>query len=105
MRREPTECERKFWSRVRDRRLGGHKFKRQMLIGGYIADFVCVERKLIVELDGGQHADNKEYDEKRDAFLRSRGFRVIRIWNVELLQSLDNVLDMLSTELNAAPSP
>jgi very-short-patch-repair endonuclease len=44
MRREPTECERKFWSRVRDRRLGGHKFKRQMLIGGYIADFVCVER-------------------------------------------------------------
>jgi very-short-patch-repair endonuclease len=60
---------------------------------------------LIVELDGGQHADNKEYDEKRDAFLRSRGFRVIRIWHVELLQNLDNVLDMLSTELNAAPSP
>ena len=105
MRRIPTEPEKLFWSRVRDRRLGGYKFKRQMAIGSYIADFVCVERKLIIELDGGQHADRKEYDEKRDAFLRSKGFRIIRVWNIDLLQNIDGVMEMLSVELDSAPSP
>ncbi len=79
MRRLPTECEKRFWWRVKDRRLAGHKFKRQVPIGSYIADFLCVERKLIVELDGGQHIDRKAYDRKRDAFLISHGYRVIRI--------------------------
>jgi len=105
MRRIPTEPEKLFWSRVRDRRLGGYKFKRQMAIGSYIADFACVERKLIIELDGGQHADRKEYDEKRDAFLRSKGFRIIRVWNIDLLQNIDGVMEMLSVELDSAPSP
>ena len=76
-----------------------------MTIVSYIADFVSVQRNLIVELDGGQHADNKEYDELRDAFSRSKGFRVIRVWNIDLLQDIDGVMEMLSIELDSAPSP
>src|SRR3954468_3804830 len=87
MRHEPVPPEKKFWSRVRDRRLGGHKFKRQILIGSYIADFVCSEQKLIVELDGGQHADHRAYDEKRDAFLTALGFRVMRVWNIDVMEN------------------
>jgi very-short-patch-repair endonuclease len=105
MRREPVECEKKFWWLVRDRRLGGHKFKRQVLIGSYIADFVCLERKLIVELDGGQHADRAAYDRRRDAFLAAKGFRVIRIWDWEFLESIDGALDMVLRELEKPPSP
>ena len=99
MRHEPVAPEKKFWSRVRDRRLGGHKFKRQVLIGTYIADFVCIERKLIVELDGGQHAERRVYDEKRDALLRAQGFRVIRVWNIDLMENIDGVMDMVLEEL------
>lgn len=79
MRREPTEAEKLFWWEVRDRRLDGHKFKRQYLVGGYIADFVCIERKLIVELDGAQHVDATEYDAKRSDTLQLLGFRVLRV--------------------------
>jgi very-short-patch-repair endonuclease len=85
--------------------LGGFKFKRQVLIGNYIADFVCVERKLVVELDGSQHANQREYDEKRDAFLEAKGFRVVRIWNMELLENPAGVLDMVLAALETAPSP
>ncbi len=105
MRREPTQCEKKFWWLVRNRRLGAHKFKRQVPIGSYIADFVCVERKIIVELDGGQHADHVAYDQARDAFLRSKGFRVIRIWDSEFLENIDGVMDMVLRELDGSPSP
>ena len=90
---------------VCDRKLGGYKFNRQVLIGNYIADFVCVERKLVVELDGGEHADRKDYDEKRDAFLRTQGFRVVRFWNIELLENPEGVLDMVLVALETAPSP
>ena len=105
MRREPTDCEKKFWYQVRDRRLGGHKFKRQVPIGSYIADFVCIDRKVIVELDGGQHADRIAYDVKRDSLLNEKGFRVIRILNVDFLENPDGVMEMLLNALDAAPSP
>jgi very-short-patch-repair endonuclease len=105
MRHRPVECEKRFWRLVRDRRLGGFKFKRQVLIGSYIVDFVCVERKLVVELDGSQHADQREYDEQRDAFLRAKGFCVVRIWNMELLENPEGVLDMVLAALETAPSP
>ena len=74
MRREPTPAEIKFWYQVRDRRLDGLKFKRQVPIGPFIADFVCLEHKLIVEIDGGQHADETGNDERREAYLKSAGF-------------------------------
>ena len=75
MRREPTEAERRMWRLLRDRRLGGFKFRRQEQLGRYIVDFVCFERKLVIELDGAQHADSA-YDAERDAWLRSRDFFV-----------------------------
>ncbi len=90
---------------MRDRRLGGHKFKRQVLIGSYIVDFVCIERELIVELDGGQHAERRVYDEKRDAFLRAQGFRVIRVRNIDLMENIDGVMEMALEELERSPSP
>ncbi|HXI99882.1 MAG TPA: DUF559 domain-containing protein [Micropepsaceae bacterium] len=105
MRHQPTEWEKRFWSRVRDRRLGGYKFKRQMLIGPFIVDFVCIERKMVVELDGGQHTDNKDYDDNRDAFLKSKGFRVIRVWNIDIPEHIDDVLEMVFAALETAPSP
>ena len=105
MRRVSTEVERKFWWQVRDRCLGGHKFKRQFLIGRYIIDFVCLEAMLVVELDGGQHADQVVYDEIRDAYLKARGFRVLRIWNTEFLTNKDGVLEFLLCQLESPPHP
>jgi very-short-patch-repair endonuclease len=84
MRREPTEAEKRMWRLLRDRRLGSFKFRRQERLGRYIVDFVCFERGLIVEIDGGQHADSA-YDAERDAWLSSRGFTVVRFWNNEVL--------------------
>ena len=108
MRRIPTDAERKFWWRVRDRRLGGYKFKRQFLIGPYIADFACLERKLIVELDGGQHATQISYDNRRSDFLRAQGFHILRFWNTDVLSNLDDIVEIVLQALSAPltlPSP
>lgn len=90
MRREATDAEHRLWSRLRNRGLGGYKFKRQHTIGPYIADFVCLERRLIVEIDGSQH--NEQVDGARTEYLRSRGLRIVRYWNNDLLQNTDGVL-------------
>ena len=95
MRHEPTAAELKFWYQVRDRRLDCWKFRRQVPIGPYIADFVCIERNLIIEIDGGQHADQIVRDTRRDAFLASEGFRVIRFWNADILTNIDGVIDTI----------
>ena len=108
MRHLPTEVERKFWWRVRDRRLGGYKFKRQFLIGPYIADFACLERKLVVELDGGQHAVQVGYDNRRSDFLSAQGFHILRFWNTDVLTNMDGVMETILLALNAPltlPSP
>jgi len=85
MRREPTDAERALWRMLRGGQLGGWKFRRQTPIGRYIADFVCFEAKLIVECDGGQHADSA-HDARRDAWFQSQGFAVLRFWNGEVLE-------------------
>jgi very-short-patch-repair endonuclease len=107
MRHVPTEAEKKFWWIVRAHRLSGYKFKRQYPIGRYIADFVCLEAKLIIELDGGQHAGQKDYDAARDTFLRSKGFTVWRLWNADFLKNRDAVARKLLAILDSvtAPSP
>jgi very-short-patch-repair endonuclease len=87
-----------LWKRIRGRQLGGFKFVRQEAIDRYYVDFVCRERRLIVELDGGQHSERPE-DEKRDSELRTLGYRVIRIWDNEVLDNLDGVLETLLSEL------
>jgi very-short-patch-repair endonuclease len=81
MRSTPVSAEKLFWSMVRNRKLDGYKFKRQHPVGPYIADFVCLEERLIVELDGPFHAARQTYDAARDEFLREKGFRVIRLTN------------------------
>ena len=95
LRRNQTDPERLLWSRIRHRQLGGFKFRRQHQVGLYICDFASVDGRIIVELDGGQHAERTAYDHRRDAFLRSAGFRVIRFWNADVLGHLDTVVETI----------
>jgi very-short-patch-repair endonuclease len=95
MRREPAPAELRFWHEVRDRRPNGLKFKRQVPVGPYIADFLCNEHRLIVELDGGQHADHVARDETRDAYLKSQGYTGLRFWNAEVFTNMSGVADMI----------
>lgn len=95
MRREPTEAEAKLWSMVRGSRLDGLKFKRQEQLGDYIVDFVCFGARLIVEADGGQHAEI-DHDTIRDAWLKEQGFRVLRFWNNDILGNPDGVARIIS---------
>ena len=103
MRSEPTDAERRLWERLR-RDAFGVKFKRQYAIGGYITDFCCPRHKLIIELDGGQHAEQAEYDNERTAKLQSFGYRIIRFWNSEISENIEGVLETIYNELNK-PSP
>ena len=101
MRREPTEAEAKLWSMLRGQRLYGLKFKRQEQLGNYIVDFVCFEARLIVEADGGQHAESAR-DVVRDAWLTEQGFRVLRFWNSDILGNADGVARLI---MEAAQTP
>ncbi|MDO5640507.1 MAG: endonuclease domain-containing protein [Neisseria sp.] len=92
LRTNPTEAEQRLWQQLRGKQLHGIKFRRQHNIGRYIVDFVNLERKLVIELDGGQHAEQLDYDHQRTAYLESQGFRVLRFWNHEVLQQTIEVL-------------
>ena len=81
----------------------GRKFRRQQPLGGYIVDFVCLERRLIVELDGGQHADRNAYDKKRDDWLRNQGFVILRFWNHDVLNNIDGVVKQILDTLKNTP--
>ena len=105
LRRESTDAERRLWWLLRDRRLVGHKFRRQCPIGSYFADFACIERKIIIELDGGQHVDQCAYDDRRSAWLEARGWRVMRFWNDDVLLRMDDVLEVIVGALKDAPHP
>ncbi len=99
LRRNLTPEEIKLWVALRGRRFENFKFRRQVPIGKYFADFVCQQRKLIVELDGGQHSES-EYDKRRDAWLQTAGYRVLRFWNVDVNQALEGVLLAIFESLN-----
>ena len=92
LRRQPTEAKQLLWHRFRAGRLNGHKFRRQVAIDPYIADFVCHAAKLIVELDGSQHVDAANYDERRTMFFEARRWRVLHFWNDDVSQRMDGVL-------------
>jgi very-short-patch-repair endonuclease len=108
LRRDMTDAERKLWSGLRGEQLG-FKFRRQHPLGAYIADFACLEPKLIIELDGSQHEDNQAYDLARDAFFKAQGFVVLRFPSNALFQNLDGVLSAILHQLNSlagvAPIP
>ena len=100
-----TDAERLLWRHLRNRELLGHKFRRQHAIGGYIADFICIEAKLIVEADGGQHADHTDEDAQRTRDLAALGYRVLRFWNDDILLRTDAVLEVVIEALKAHPHP
>ena len=105
LRQQATEAESVLWKHLRGRRLNGYKFRRQVVIEPYIVDFVCLEARLIVEADGGQHARQTEYDARRTARLESMGYRLMRFWNHEILAELYSVLGQIESALIEAPSP
>lgn len=106
MRRLPTDAEAKLWSRLRAGRMNGWKFRRQVSIQRYIVDFVCPSARLVIEVDGSQHADNTQYDDTRTKFLQSEGYRVLRFWNNEVLMATDVVCEQILSALNAPlPGP
>ena len=104
LRRNQTETEKRLWRFLRSRELLGQKFRRQQPMGPYIADFCCLERKLIVELDGGQHAAQKLKDHRRTRFLEQEGFKVIRFWDNEVFENTPGVLETILKNLES-PSP
>ncbi len=95
LRRSNTEAEKRIWYYLRAKRMLGLKFKRQVVLGKYIADFVCLEKKLIIEVDGGQHMEQQAYDVKRSLYLESLGYIVLRFWNSEVLEQTQSVLDKI----------
>jgi very-short-patch-repair endonuclease len=100
-----TEAERRLWQILRSEQMTGYKFRRQVPIGRYIANFVCHEARLIVEVDGGQHDRSSPQEAERSAFLQNEGYRILRFWNNEVLKNLDGVLRRSSTNWAASPPP
>ena len=100
LRKNMTDTERLLWQHLRNRELGGYKFRRQRPVGPYIVDFVCLEKKLVVEVDGGQHAGQLELDAKRSDYLKEKGYRVLRFWNNEVLKETESVLTVILSSLD-----
>jgi very-short-patch-repair endonuclease len=109
LRREMTEAEKKIWFRLRSRQTEGYRFRRQVPLGRFIADFVCHEAKLIVEIDGGQHEPLSEQEMNRTRFLEGQGYRILRFWNNEVLQNPEAVQAVIARDLRQVtptqPSP
>ena len=109
LKQNATDAETKLWFQLRRKQVGGLRFRRQYRLGDYIVDFVCLPARLIIEVDGGQHADQVARDEARTAWLESQGFRVIRFWNNEVLGNIEGVLyvvgEQLGLERPPPPSP
>lgn len=95
LRKNMTDAERHLWQRLRSKQLHGIKFRRQQSIGEYIVDFVSFKQRLVIELDGGQHALQEDYDAVRSAFLQKQGYRVLRFWNHDVLQQTEAVLESI----------
>ena len=107
LRRASTDAERAFWRQVRDRGLGGHKFRRQVPIGPYIADLLCLQAGLIIEFDGGHHQEQTAADERRTQWLESEGYRVLRLWDNDVLLNITGALETVLAALGnpQVPSP
>jgi very-short-patch-repair endonuclease len=99
LRRHETDAERKLWMRLRARQLAGAKFRRQQPPGPFVGDFCCLDRKLVVELDGSQHSAGT--DQARTAYLEGYGYTVLRFWDNEVLQNIESVLERIAATLNA----
>ena len=106
LRNQSTDAERLLWRHLRRRQLGGFRFRRQMPVGGYVADFACMDAKLVIELDGGQHQEQAARDARRDARINVNGYRVVRFWNNQVFEETTAVLEVILNELlTARPHP
>ena len=101
LRSNATEAEKLLWKHLRAKRFEGFKFKRQKPIGRYIVDFVCLEKRLVIEVDGGQHMDDATRDVNRSEWIEQQGYRVMRFWNNDVLSNIEGVLFTVEKELNA----
>ena len=95
LRKQPTDVEAILWNKLRARQAEGVKFRRQQPIENFILDFVSFEKRIVVELDGGQHAENRDKDIQRDRFFSENGFEVLRFWNNDVIENLDGVLEVI----------
>lgn len=100
LRRDQTDAEQRLWAKLRDRQLCSAKFRRQHTIGPFVADFYCPQGKLIVELDGGQHAEEIAADQQRSRFLEAQGYRVLRFWNHDVLRNTEAVLERIAEAIS-----
>jgi len=105
LRKKPTKAEQLLWRHLRMKQMEGLRFRRQQPIDMYIVDFVCFEKRLVIEVDGGQHATAGVYDKGRDEYLRQAGFQVLRFWNNEVMRNTEGVLTMIRAACFDAPSP
>ena len=103
LRAQMTDAENRLWFRLRGKRAGGYRFRRQVPLGPYIVDFACIEAQLVVEVDGSQHLNSKD-DQGRTAWLESRNFRVLRFWDNDVLQRTSSVLETIRIALSQAPT-
>lgn len=105
LRRNSTDAERVLWNILRRRQVSGLRFRRQAPIGPYIVDFVCLENRLVIEVDGGQHGERLGYDAGRTAWLEDEGYRVIRFWNNQVLEEMEAVKDKIWMEVEGSSPP
>ena len=104
LRQNPTHAEKRLWHHLRNRQLDGQKFRRQVPLGLYVGDFVCLQARLVVEVDGGQHDWRARADQARTAWLKANGFHVLRFWNNEVLGNIAGVLDTIRRNLPPTPA-
>ena len=98
MRKNPTVAEKKLWNRLRSKQMKGLKFRRQQTIDDIIVDFVNLDKRIVIEVDGGQHAIEKDKDKERDEKLKEKGFTVLRFWNNDVINNTDEVLERIRQE-------
>ena len=103
LRKNSSDAERLLWKKLKSKQFEGLKFRRQQPIGKYIVDFVCLEKRLIIEADGGQHAEDSAKDQQRDEWLKGEGFRVLRFWNNEILGNIEGVMESVRNHCFSSP--
>ena len=99
LRKNLTDAEQKLWQKLRYKQINDHKFRRQFVLGNYIVDFICLDKRLIIEVDGGQHMDNVDYDSQRDEWFKNQNFKVLRFWNNQVLGEIGSVLEVIVKSL------